>query len=557
MLNSGLDSFPGFSSFPWHVHQYPFPHDAKRNPCRSEITGGHYDPLGAYSDGNYTANCAANQSLCELGDLSGRWGPLNDTASSYTFTDGFLSLYGIYSIIGRSIVIHYTNTSRLACANIGYPANTGDGQANILFTPFRNMFTGSIYFRQHTNNSTASVYTDLISVGSLVNSTGHNWHVHESPLDRDGNDCSIAGPHYNPRGVNASSSTYSDLCNPRNQNNCEVGDLSGKGSPFSVMNRVIKQFYSDTDLPFSIDGRSVVIHEANRGAPRIACANISRYFPLQAEAIFTSQDGIDGSIRFLQLSPFDQTRVDVNLTGLRRMIGGYHVHQYPIGPANLGMPERCNGTFAGGHWNPLQVVYGRNPPITSDGYEIGDLSGKFGSLQNRDTISQSFYDPNVPLFGAFGIIGRSIVIHMDDQAGTRRVCANIVHTQPIVRVVYSINTSSIVGEVTLLQPANDPSAATTIIVELEVIMELLLPPQPTTSIMASPFITSSPTLSPSPSPFPSMAPSVMAPTTSSVAPSVMVPTTTSELPSVSPSAETSFQTSSFFPTTTSEIQGMK
>lgn len=505
------------TSFPWHVHQYPFPHDGQQNPCRPAITGGHYDPLGASSITDYTQNCASNQSLCEIGDLSGRLGPLN--ASGYfQQRDPLLSLYGIRSIIGRSVVIHFSNQSRLVCANIGYPPSMASNLpsatpagVDLLYVPFRNRFTGSIYFRQHTTNSMASVYADLVYANnSSANSMGHNWHVHQFPLDAAGMDCGVAGRHYNPRQVDVTSEQYATYCTPRNQTACEIGDLSNKGGPFDVVGGVVKHFYSDTDLPLSgagdsIAGRSIVIHESGRGLGAIACANISRFSPLEAEAIFTAQDNatITGRIRFTQTSPFDQTSVAVQLMGLDGMAGGYHVHVSPIGPTSLGSPRRCNATFAGGHWNPLGVSYSNvTNPITSDDYEIGDLSGKFGGLGGRSQINETFYDPNVPLFGPLGIIGRSVVIHQNDTGGTRWACADIAHTRPVVEVSFSINSSSVEGMVTLVQPADDPFADTTVIVQLKVLVDLEPPVQvPITSSVVSAsssvgVITPSPSLAP-------------------------------------------------------------
>lgn len=468
----GLENFQDMSPFPWHVHEYPFPLDAQQDPCRAAITGGHYDPLGANTGPAYAKDCADDPSQCEVGDLSGRLGLLG-TLGQDQFVDA-VSLHGIYSIIGRSVVLHFNNSARLVCANIGYPGGPGNG---LLYVPFRNRFSGNIYFRQHASSSVASVYTDMVYTDNRsANSVGHNWHVHENPLDETGTDCSVAGPHYNPRGVDTSSESYSVDCNS-NQTRCEIGDLSNKGSPFAVRDGVVKQFYTDTDLPltgegFSIADRSVVIHASGGGAERIACANVSRYTPLEAEAVFTVGTGSDisGRIRFFQLSPFDGTTVEVQLTGLGGVAGGYHVHVTPVGPGGLGFPDRCSGSYAGGHWNPLGVVYEEgNPPVTSDDYEVGDLSGKFGSLSGRDQIDQIFVDPNVPLFGPLGIIGRSVVIHRNGPTGSRWTCADIVLTRPVIQVSYVINSTGLMGRVTFLQLADDPFADTTIVVELEVI----------------------------------------------------------------------------------------
>ena len=402
------------------------------------------------------------------------------------YSDPFLSLYGVNSIIGRSIVIHFANGSRLVCANIGYPTSIPDG--GLLYSPFRNSFKGDIFFRQHSpGNSTSAVYTNLERVVGGENSMDHNWHVHDRPLDAAGMDCLIAGPHYNPRGVNISNPSYSVNCDSMNstlQRNCEIGDLSNKGAPFDVMSRRIRQFYTDTDLPilpdidgYSIDGRSIVIHEENLGGARIACANLTRYQPLEAVSVFNDQ-GVSGSIRFYQPSPYDPTRVTVTLRGLQRMANGYHVHEYPVGPTDLGAPNKCSAAFTGGHWNPTGVT---TPGRTSDQFEIGDLSGKFGGLSGLDEILAEYSDPNVPLFGPFSVIGRSIVIHQDDQAGTRWVCSDIQRTRQILQIVTAFSSATFSGSVTFSQPADDPYAETTITVVIDV--NQMLQPPPVSSSM--------------------------------------------------------------------------
>ena len=458
--------------------------------------GGHYDPLGASQVPNYPQVCSDDPSRCEIGDLSGRLGRLTASSDVVAYDDSILSLYGIYSIIGRSIVVHFSDGARFVCANIGYPSDSG-GRDSLLYVPFRDLFSGNIYFRQHVpNRPVASVYSDLVHSNMSTNTMGHNWHVHESPV-RVGSDCLEAGPHYNPRGVDVSAPAYR-YCNPTNQTQCEIGDLSNKGSPFDVNQGVVKQFYTDTDLPlaegvtsegFSIADRSVVIHAPDRAGPRIACANILRYTPLEAEAVFIAgtSSTIAGRIRFLQPSPFERTSVEVRLTGLGGGAGGYHVHVSPIGPESAGFPGRCSGAYAGGHWDPLGVSRrpGDTPAVTSDDYEVGDLSGKFGSLAGINEIDQTYFDPNIPLFGPLGIIGRSVVIHRNDGAGSRWACADIVLTRPVVRVSYFVNTTSLVGRVTFIQPADDPFADTTVVVELEVVRELE-PPVPTTSSVVVP-----------------------------------------------------------------------
>lgn len=50
--------------------------------------------------------------------------------------------------------------------------------------------------------------------------------------------------------------------------------------------------------------------------------------------------------------PSAVTDVNVSLSGLNRVAGGYHVHQYPLNTRNPG--DNICGT-TGGHYNPLGV----------------------------------------------------------------------------------------------------------------------------------------------------------------------------------------------------------
>ena len=483
---AGFGRFPGNTfPFPWHVHEYPFPHDGVVTPCGAGITGGHFDPLGAFENPNYSTDCSM-QTLqdCEVGDLSGKFGKFtNSDPFIDQYSDPYLSLYGVNSIVGRSIVIHFTNGSRLVCANIGYPRSSNPQLppgSGLLYSPFRNSFTGSIFYRQHTaGNSTTSVYTNLERIVGERDSMGHNWHVHRSPLDAGGTNCTIAGPHYNPRNVDISDPSYTERCGNENstrQMNCEIGDLSSKGDQFDVVNGRVRQLYTDTDLPIlrdvdgnSIDNRSVVIHAENGGSPRIACTNVTQFRPLEAVSVF-NENGVSGSIRFYQLSPYDPTQVTVALRGLEAMADGYHVHEFPVGPQNIGSPGKCASKYTGGHWNPTNVT---SSGSTSDQFEIGDLSGKFGGLSGLEELEAVYMDPNVPLFGPFSVIGRSIVIHLADSS--RWVCADVQRTRQFLQITTMISTSSFSGNVTFIQLADDPFAETTIVVSIDV-HQMLQPP---------------------------------------------------------------------------------
>jgi hypothetical protein len=74
----------------------------------------------------------------------------------------------------------------------------------------------------------------------------------------------------------------------------------------------------------------------------------------------------------------------------------------------------CEESTLYDHWNPLNVDPASSPRTyhgTPDQYEMGDLSGKFGNLDNQTLYKVYYNDTMLPLFGPRSILGRSIIIH--------------------------------------------------------------------------------------------------------------------------------------------------
>jgi hypothetical protein len=119
---------------------------------------------------------------------------------------------------------------------------------------------------------------------------------------------------------------------------------------------------------------------------------------------------LKGKIEMIQQLDYEVTNVEVNVKGLKET-STYHVHVAPV-EGDLEFP--CEATTLHGHWNPRDVNP-KNSPLpgtgSSDMYEIGDLSGKFGTLDDVSEYETSYNDTILPLFGYESIIGRSIVIH--------------------------------------------------------------------------------------------------------------------------------------------------
>ena len=172
----------------WHVHVYPA--DYTEDPairCENAGTGPHYDPNGRFAaaGSNYSMVCNENNpQMCEAGDLSGKFGPLQ--LGDYTFIDldPLLQLNGRYGIIGRSVVIHAPVTStRVACANIILQ----NDMPRIFVATFLGPVAGSIYFRQSDSESEVGtfIYAKLFySDGTTVDTEGHQWSIHDSSLVR-------------------------------------------------------------------------------------------------------------------------------------------------------------------------------------------------------------------------------------------------------------------------------------------------------------------------------------------------------------------------------------
>ena len=126
-------------------------------------------------------------------------------------------------------------------------------------------------FSQETSNSPTTVTLKLSGLASLAG----DFHVHVQPIQpASGTPCGSAetGGHYNPLNVAAGQCSFSA------PQLCEMGDLSGKsGRRGSLVGLdVADSVWSDSNLPlsepYSIVGRSVVIHKEN--GERWVCANI-------------------------------------------------------------------------------------------------------------------------------------------------------------------------------------------------------------------------------------------------------------------------------------------
>ena len=88
-----------------------------------------------------------------------------------------------------------------------------------------------------------------------------------------------------------------------------------------------------------------------------------------------------------------------------------------------------------------------------DKYEVGDISGKFGTLVGKDNFNARFVDVQMDLFGRYSILGRGLVIHRNDAGGSRWICSNIspaTNSKQLSATANFAASSALVGTVVLV-----------------------------------------------------------------------------------------------------------
>ncbi|XP_041985312.1 uncharacterized protein LOC121737698 isoform X1 [Aricia agestis] len=237
----------------------------------------------------------------ELGDLGSKYGYIDGNMDaqrmfSTYFNDTQLSLYGPYSILGRSVAIHRkTRDRRWACSSIerGYsPTEAREIRAIASFHHPGGFAYGYIRMTQliHGDGSASDTTMEvkLRHPGTYDRNLthNHNWEIFVNPVGVDAavkvtnTRCVAGGYRWNPYFTQLADPLNRDLyaqeCGVDNPLRCDVGDLTARLGTIIVGGN--RQVFVDSNFPLegtvTAMGRSIVIFGPERSSEKFACANI-------------------------------------------------------------------------------------------------------------------------------------------------------------------------------------------------------------------------------------------------------------------------------------------
>ncbi|KAJ1901584.1 hypothetical protein LPJ66_000669 [Kickxella alabastrina] len=122
---------------------------------------------------------------------------------------------------------------------------------------------------------------------------------------------------------------------------------------------------------------------------------------VKAIAVLKGDEGVQGVVTLTQASETSPIKVHASISGLAAGKHGFHVHEFG---------DNTNGcTSAGPHFNPFKKTHGA--PDAEERH-VGDLGNVVASAEGK--VDAVIEDSKVTLFGPYSVIGRTIVVHADE-----------------------------------------------------------------------------------------------------------------------------------------------
>ncbi|KAK6174544.1 hypothetical protein SNE40_017798 [Patella caerulea] len=405
-----------------------------------------------YQFNKYFMNYDTTNKCASSGEGMGVSGSGTNGGSDVVQTERIaVALSGLNSVEGATLQITKSSDPNFkACATVVSTAKYETAVAT-----FEDNVYGNVYFRKAVDSGNTIIYSDLYFGDSTKTQTSYKWRMQQ--------DCSKGGAVFNPTSSSGSGCTNTDHAK------CIIGDLTSKLGTVNVgsVKASAKERYLDANLPLlsanSVVGSHLVLLDDNNDV--VYCTAITSV-PARSLVAAFSRDGVKGHISFQQSSMFESTRIEVSLMNLQSKASGYHIHKFPVPQRVTKDQAMCSGALVSGHFNPYSIDISGSPPSgtgTNDKYEIGDLSGKFGTLAGKDNVTMTYNDWNMPLFGKRNIAFRSLVIHRVD--GSRWICTNIEDVDA-VKTAMATFTYPFIGYAILKQPLKSSRQDTSIFIEL-------------------------------------------------------------------------------------------
>ncbi|XP_054708539.1 uncharacterized protein LOC129218329 [Uloborus diversus] len=407
--------------FRWKIHEFPAV-PGTSNPCSDEKIGRTYV------------------------DFTETHGPVIIGQDMILLSN--LKLVSNASILGRTLVLRSPETGRLSCAVIQPTSRIRTYQAK-LSTPLG----GTVIIRQ--SGFGTGILSQLWYVNGTRRDSIHRWAILQT----------LTGPTETPTSVfqNEITRCHNLQATPFFYIAEKVGYAAVGREPNSITGRTYHAVASAPVLERVPNSLYLVVYSDIDPSEILACGHLVPVEPRQAIAKFDSE--VAGEISFRQESPFDPTLVTINLADLNRKAYSYGIDELPLifrGDKTEVCPNVKTTIYNPQKKSPDAVPEPNKG--SADQYAVGDLSGKYGPLQNKEKHFQQVYDPQLSLFGVHSVIGRAIVVYVPD--GRPLACANIELSGRRVITAFATFDYPLQGQLILRQDRDDPSADTSVYLEL-------------------------------------------------------------------------------------------